>query len=136
MGTHCSHNLSKAAEHILFSLCFKLGSSNMFWEKKKKAQTNSKTLKIILGLLQPNNCRGLTCFYILALFPRSTHKACVVVAFSLLMHLSPFKNHTDASGLGSLKMEARGRKGTLHHLGKIPEQAVEYRCYPCVCICL
>lgn len=56
---------------------------------------------------------------------------CVVVAFSLLMHLSPFINHTDASGL---KKGARGRNGTRHHLGKIPrEKAVEYGRYPCVC---
>lgn len=47
---------------------------------------------------------------------------CVVVALSLLMHLSPFINHTDASGLGSLKKGARGRKGTRHHLGKIPRE--------------
>lgn len=46
----------------------------------------------------------------------------MVVALSLLMHLSPFINHTDASGLGSLKKGARGRKGTRHHLGKIPRE--------------
>lgn len=56
---------------------------------------------------------------------------CVVVDFSLLMHLSPFINHTDASGLGSLKKGARRRKGTCNHLGKIPgKQVVEYGCYP------
>lgn len=44
MGTHCSRNLSKA-EYILFSLCLKLGSSNMFWEEKKNQQNKQQNPK-------------------------------------------------------------------------------------------